>query len=105
AGFARQALRPRGRPWQNLLNAVQQGYKPGDEVVFDALYAQVPFDYFARHLNFQPDETGFPVSVYEWWARQPHTAWGGPVITQADLNRSVADASKEKTVWIVSYES
>ena len=105
AGFARQALRPRGRPWQNLVNAVQQGYKPGDEVVFNALYAQVPFDYFARHQNFRPEETGFPVSVYEWWAQQPHTAWGGPVITQADLNRSVADASKEKTVWIVSYEN
>jgi hypothetical protein len=49
--------------------------------------------------------TGFPESVYEWWAQQPHTAWGGPVITSPDLNRFVADASQVKTVWVVSYES
>jgi uncharacterized membrane protein len=105
AGFTRQALRPRGRPWQNLLNAIAQRYKPGDEVVFDALYAQVPFDYFARHQNFQPAETGFPISVYEWWGKQPHTAWGGPVITQVDLNKFLGVASQAKTVWVVSYEN
>jgi uncharacterized membrane protein len=105
AGFARQALRPRGRPWQNLVNAVEQSYRLGDKVIFDALYAQVPFDYFARHQGFHPEETGLPVSVYEWWAMQPHTAWGGPVITESDLNRFIADLSGNRTVWLVSYES
>lgn len=42
AGFARQALRHHGHPWQNLRIAIEHDYLPGDRIVFDALYAQVP---------------------------------------------------------------
>jgi hypothetical protein len=107
AGFFRQAFMPHGRPWQNLVKAVQQNYSPGEPVVFDALYAQVPFDYFARHAHFQPTETGFPLSIYDWWDRQDNEAWGGPVILRSDLDRFVTglSASKPKTLWLVRYEA
>jgi hypothetical protein len=107
AGFFRQAFMPHGRPWQNLVSVLQQNYRPGDTVVFDALYAQVPFDYFARHARFQPMETGFPISIYDWWDKQKNEAWGGPVILRSDLDEFVSglSASRPKAVWLVWYET
>jgi 4-amino-4-deoxy-L-arabinose transferase-like glycosyltransferase len=105
AGFYRQVLRPHGHPWQNLVSRVQRGYHEGDQVVFDALYAQVPFDYFAQHQAFRPKETGFPISIYDWWSRQSFEGWSGPVVKLADLNRFVAAAPRAKTLWLVLYET
>jgi hypothetical protein len=107
AGFFRQTLIHHGRPWQNLIGAVQQNSQSGDMVVFDALYAQVPFDYFARQAHFQPREAGFPLSIYDWWMKQKNQAWGGPVILRADLDDFSArlTASDAKTLWIVRYET
>jgi 4-amino-4-deoxy-L-arabinose transferase-like glycosyltransferase len=107
AGFIRQAFKPHGRPWQNLVSAVQQNFESGDTVVFDALYAQVPFDYFARHAHFQPRESGFPLSIYDWWDKQENEAWGGPVILLSDLDEYTSGlaASRPKTLWLVLYES
>jgi 4-amino-4-deoxy-L-arabinose transferase-like glycosyltransferase len=107
AAFFRLAFMPHGRPWQNLVSTLQQNYHPGDTVVFDVLYAQVPFDYFARHAHFQPRESGFPLSIYDWWDKQANEAWGGPVILQSDLDKFVSElsASRPKTVWLVRYET
>lgn len=107
AGFLRQALVHHGRPWQNLTEALQQNYHHGDTVVFNALYAQVPFDYFARQEGFQPHETGFPISIYDWWNMQKNQAWGGPVILRADLDDFTArlSASNSKTIWLIRYET
>ncbi len=55
-------------------------------------------------ITFSLRRRDFPESVYEWWAQQPHTAWGGAFITSPDLNRFVAAASQDP-VWVVSYES
>jgi len=106
-GFFRQALIQHGRPWQNLVSAVQWSYQPGDWVIFDAEYSQVPFDYFAEQMHFHPRENGFPVSVYYWWNNQGFKGWGGPVILQSDLDQfvSILSASKQKTVWLVLYET
>jgi uncharacterized membrane protein len=107
AGFYRQALKPHGRPWQNVVSAVQQNYRPGDTVVFDALYAQVPFDYFAHRMNFNPTESGFPISIYDWWNSQGFKGWGSPVIMKSDLDQYVSNlsASGPKTVWLVFFEA
>jgi len=107
AGFFRQATKQRARPWQNLVSAVQQNYRPGDTVVFDALYAQVPFDYFASRTSFHPTEEGFPVSVYDWWNSQSFKGWGSPVMMKSDLDQYVSNLanSKPKTVWLVQFET
>ena len=107
AGFFRQVFFEHGRPWQNLVGAIQQNYRPGDEVIFDVLYSQVPFDYFAQQANFQPQETGFPISIYDWWNKQSNKAWGGPVITNTDLNDFVSglSSSRPKRLWLVLYET
>lgn len=107
AGFFRQAVRPHGQSWRNVVHIVQQSYQPGDEVVFDALYAQVPFDYFARWQHFHPRETGFPLSIYDWWGKQRSEAWGGPTISQTDLNTFVSSpaVTGSRTIWLVTYEA
>lgn len=107
AGFLRQMSMPRGRPWQSLVSTLQQDSGPEDTVVFDASYAQVPFDYFARHAQFQPQEEGFPLSIYDWWNQQGFKGWGGPVILQSDLGRfaSALSTSTPKTLWLVRYET
>jgi 4-amino-4-deoxy-L-arabinose transferase-like glycosyltransferase len=107
AGFYRQATMPHGHPWQNLVSAVQRNYVPGDEVVFDALYVQVPFDYFAAHSGFHPFETGFPLSSYDWWRRQPFQGWGGPVIYESDLDRFTSSLATPAphSIWLVLCET
>jgi uncharacterized membrane protein len=107
AGFIRQATVRHGRPWQNLVGVVEQNYQPGDLIVFDALYSQVPFDYFAQQTHFHPREAGFPISIYSWWEEQKFKGWGGPVISRSDLDRFTSElaGSKTKTVWLVSHET
>jgi 4-amino-4-deoxy-L-arabinose transferase-like glycosyltransferase len=107
AGFVRQALKQHGRPWENLVTAVQQNYRPGDKVIFDVLYAQMPFDYFARPMRFQPEEDGFPLSVYDWWEKQGFKGPGGPVIMNSDLDEYLSrlSASRPKAVWLVLNET
>ncbi len=107
AGFYRQAVKQHGRPWENLVGVVQQNYRPGDKVIFDALYAQMSFDYFARHMRFQPEENGFPLSVYDWWEKQGYKGPGGPVIMNSDLDEYLSrlSASKPKAVWLVLNET
>jgi len=107
AGFSRQTPKGHGHPWQDLVSTLQQNYRSGEPVVFDALYSEVPFDYFARHKNFQPQETGFPLSVYDWWDQQEFEGWGGPVILRSDLDQYMIglSASKPKSLWLVRYEA
>jgi uncharacterized membrane protein len=107
AAFFRQTTVTHGHPWQNLMDVMRQDYRPGEPVVFDALYAQVPFDYFAGQAHFQPQETGFPLSIYDWWQSQGFKGWGGPVILRSDLDRFVSGlaASRPKTVWLVLFET
>jgi hypothetical protein len=107
AGFVRQVGTPHDRPWNRMVTALQQNYRPGDVVVFSSAYAQVPFDYFAQSLHFHPAETGFPVSIYHWWRQQPFKGWGGPVINRSDLDSFMRGLHKSgtTTVWLVLYET
>jgi len=106
-GFVRQAFIHHGHPWQNLESAVQQNYRPGDLVIFDVLYLQVPFDYFAKQSHFQPQESGFPISIYDWWDEQSFKGWGGPVIMQSDLDQYISriSESKSRSLWLVLNET
>ncbi len=107
AAFYRQATKQHGRPWQNLVLAVQQSYAPQDLVVFDALYSQVPFDYVANLHHFQPNEAGFPISIADWWQSQNMRGWGGPVILKTDLDNvaSRIATTTPRTVWLVLYDN
>jgi 4-amino-4-deoxy-L-arabinose transferase-like glycosyltransferase len=107
AGFVRQVTMTHPRPWSQLVASLAHSYHPRDIVIFDVLYGQVVFDYYARQAGFHPREFGFPESVYGWWERQPFKGWAGPVAHKSDLESMAAmveTSPKSRTVWLVLYE-
>ncbi|HYW41366.1 MAG TPA: glycosyltransferase family 39 protein [Bryobacteraceae bacterium] len=107
AGFLRQTIISHPHPWQETVSTIQKGYQPGDTVIFDAQYGQVPFDYFARQARFQPEEVGFPGSMYQWWKSQPFKGWGGPVVTKPDLDQFVSGlrSGAPRSLWLILFET
>jgi uncharacterized membrane protein len=104
AGFIRQVTMRHPRPWSSLVAALEHNYRQNDVVVFDVLYGQVMFDYYAKQAGFHPREVGFPESIYAWWEQQPFKGWGGPVLTKSDLDSTATALEKlphPKTVWLV----
>jgi 4-amino-4-deoxy-L-arabinose transferase-like glycosyltransferase len=107
AGLVRQDTKVHPRSWSQLVASVSHNYRPNDVVVFDALYGQVVFDYYARQEGFHPNELGFPESVYHWWERQAYKGWAGPVVHKSDLETiaaSIETPPEQRTVWLVLYE-
>jgi uncharacterized membrane protein len=107
ASFISQATMVHPRPWSQLVASVAHNYQPHDMVIFDVLYGQVIFDYYARQAGFHPRESGFPDSIYEWWKRQPCKGWGSPILHKHDLESTTATVEalpRPKTVWLVLYE-
>jgi uncharacterized membrane protein len=108
AGFTRQVTRNHPRPWSALVSSVRHNYGQNDVVLFDALYGQVVFDYYAKQVDFHPREVGFPESIYVWWGQQTFKGWGGPVVHKSDLEATVVALEKlpePKRVWLVLYEA
>src|SRR5262249_15362890 len=91
-GFVRQAAMAHPRPWSRIVASVSAAYHPNDIIIFDVLYAQVLFDYYARQGNFHPAEVGFPEPVYAWWQRQSFKGWAGPIVHKSDLESAEARA-------------
>lgn len=89
------------------IETIRSGYRPGDLVVFNALYGQTIFDYRARRLGFDPERRGFPETLYDWWERQPHKGWGGPVILESNLVEFVDHVEQDsvESVWLVEFEA
>ena len=96
------------KPTTEIVKRIRDSYQPHDIIVFDNLYYQVPFDYYASQLGFASQRRGFPVSIYDWWNKQPFKGWGGPVITQSDLINFVGSLKQERSVgsiWLVLFET
>jgi hypothetical protein len=82
----------------------------GDRIVYDALYGQVPVDYYLQRMgaDLKPQSMGFPVTVYDWWESQPFRGWGSPVISRTDLDRFVrrlTTMERSRVIWLVLYET
>jgi mannosyltransferase len=107
ARFIRLAVKPSERPWESIVTVLQREYRPGDQVLFNVLFGQVPFDYYSSHSHFFPQEDGFPASIYNWWRSQEFEGWGGPGIVQSDLDKTVAklSSSRPRIIWLVEFET
>jgi 4-amino-4-deoxy-L-arabinose transferase-like glycosyltransferase len=106
-GFSGQVTIVHPRPWSRLVASLSRDYRPHDIVIFDVLYGQVIFDYYARQAAFHPAELGFPEPIYAWWGRQPFTGWAGPTVHKSDLesfSTVVETRPQPGTVWLVLYE-
>lgn len=91
-----------------IVKYIQSNFEKNDVVIFNSLYYEVPFDYYARRVSFTPKKRGFPISIYEWWNKQAFKGWGGPIISIDELERFVDGLRKEAnigSVWLILFEN
>lgn len=106
-GFARQVQREEPKPWTHAVAQIKKSAAADDRVLVHSLYGQVPFDYHARQAGLRIQSTGFPESVYEWWARRDYKGWGSPVLRHSDVERLLPGLRRgeSKRLWVVLFES
>ena len=108
SGTLRVLREPDQRPTEAVVATLRSGMRPGDVVVVSALYYEILLEYHAHQAGVELRVSGFPVSIRDWWARQPFKGWGGPAITEADLAGFVGRLRAEAgghTVWLVLFEN
>jgi hypothetical protein len=60
--------------WAKAAGYVAQNVQPGDAVVFNATWVQIPFDYYFRHYQTQTAEYGLPVNLFDRGVLEPKMA-------------------------------
>jgi len=97
------------RPTDAVARQVAMRAASGDLVIFNGPSSQVPFDYYARRYGLKARETGFPISIEDWWRRQPFKGWGGPNVTRSDLNTFLQTVVPKRpdgsAIWLVLFET
>jgi uncharacterized membrane protein len=96
------------KPTTDIVNYLSKHYRAGDIIVFNSLYYQIPFDYYASLLHFYPTKRGFPTGISEWWDKQPFKGWGGPIITKHMLTEfveSLGHGNHKRSVWLILFET
>ena len=108
AGTVRVYAKDYCKPTTGVVKFIKDNSAPGDIVVFNSLYYQIPFDYYASGYRHSLQERGFPVGIHDWWNRQPFKGWGGPVITRGDLSKFLEEfsaGSAPRSIWVVLFET
>lgn len=104
SGTVRKLNASNCKPITQVVKLVRDNYRSGDVVVFSVAFFEVPFDYYASLSGFHPVKTGFPISIQEWWERQPYKGWAGPVISKNDLDQFVKKLKNDnsfRSIWLV----
>ncbi|HEX8947877.1 MAG TPA: glycosyltransferase family 39 protein [Dissulfurispiraceae bacterium] len=108
AGTVRVYAKDYCKPTTGVVRFIKDNSAPGDLVVFNSLYYQIPFDYYAPGYRHSLQERGFPVGIHDWWDRQPFKGWGGPVITRSDLSNFLGElkaGGATRSIWVVLFET
>jgi mannosyltransferase len=80
--------------WKGAALAVAAEARPGDLVVFDASWAQIPFDYYFRSAGPAVEERGVPADLVDAGVLEPRT-------TSADAARLRGLLPGHAQVWLV----
>jgi uncharacterized membrane protein len=93
-------------PTRSLVSQLSAADVDSEPVVFNALYAQVPVQYYAGLIDLKLNATGFPMGIYEWWDMQDFKGWGSPVPTTKDVEGFVAERVRQaQPFWLVLFET
>mgnify|MGYP000415735148 CR=1 FL=1 len=95
------------KPYTYTVQMLKNEYRPCDIIVFNSLIHQVPFDYYAKQLNFSALETGFPINIYNWWKSEEIKGWSGPVVKRTELDSFVIGLASNpyiKRIWLLIEE-
>ncbi|RIK34920.1 MAG: hypothetical protein DCC55_31920 [Chloroflexi bacterium] len=80
--------------WNKAAAYVAEQAAPGDVVVFNATWVQLPFDYYFRHYNTGTELRGLPVDLFERGELEPQ-------MTEEDLPQLRSLADEHRRIWLV----
>jgi hypothetical protein len=80
--------------WDLAANYVGENIQPGDVIIFNANWAEIPFDYYFSKNNSAIREYGAPETMFELGIFEPH-------MTRADLPRLRSIIDGQGRVWLV----
>lgn len=80
--------------WDLATQYVVKNIQPGDAVVFNANWAQIPFDYYLPKSHAAMDEYGVPETMFMLGVLEPH-------MTRTDLPRLRNIIEGRKRIWLV----
>jgi len=80
--------------WRGAAAYLAQQYAPGDLLLFNATWVQIPFDYYFRAFYPEAERRGAPVDLFEAGVLEPK-------MTPADLPRLNALIGSRNRVWLI----
>ena len=80
--------------WRGVASYVASAAQPGDVVLFNAGWMQIPFDYYNRRAGMQLDEHGLPADLFDRGILEPKMA-------SADIPRLDELAAGRQRVWLI----
>lgn len=60
--------------WAKAAGYVAQNAQPGDMILFNATWVQIPFEYYYRHYNLPTELRGLPVDLFDRGVLEPKMA-------------------------------
>jgi mannosyltransferase len=80
--------------WAKAASYVAESVQPGDMIVFNATWVQLPFEYYFRHYNTTTELRGLPVDLFDRGELEPQMA-------EADIPQLEALAKTHQRLWLV----
>ncbi len=80
--------------WRGAVSYMRARAQPGDLVLFNATWTQIPFDYYAAEDGLHLEEHGVPVNLFDRGELEP-------AMTEADVPRLRALLRQRTRVWLV----
>ncbi|MBV7336245.1 glycosyltransferase family 39 protein [Chloroflexi bacterium TSY] len=80
--------------WAKAADYVAQHMLPGDMIIFNATWVQIPFEYYLRHHNIEATLKGLPADLFQRGILEPK-------MTEADLPYMRELIKDQEHVWLV----
>ena len=80
--------------WAEAADYVAQQIEPGDTIIFNATWVQIPFEYYFRHYDIDADLRGAPVDLFDRGVLEPK-------MTEDDIPALQDLVEGEEGVWLV----
>jgi len=80
--------------WRGAAAYLAQRYAPGDLLLFNATWVQIPFDYYFRNFHPEAERHGAPVDLFDGGVLEPK-------MTAADLPRLAMLIRNRQRVWLI----
>jgi len=80
--------------WDKAAAYVAENVQPGDLIVFNATWVQIPFEYYYRHYDLDTELRGLPVDLFDRGVLEP-------LMAESDVPYLHRLVDARKRVWLV----